>query len=282
MNTPNPLIPQGSMLELQSKANVRVAVFTILAIHLVLLSGLLMLGCKGKKTAEQEPVETNDFLADIPPFTSEVGLPPAEPEFPVEPTNDQTTVRTTGVPETIPPFPGTTGTLSRVTEPERTETAPPDTTTTSAPPTTPRTPATREHTIVAGDTFSELAKRYDVTVKAIQDANPDADARRLQIGQVLNIPVPTASASVSGTPEASPGRQPDSAERIYVVKSGDTLTAIAREHNTTVRALRSVNNLETDRIRVGQKLKLPAPQSSSGTGSGGTRGYQTPLSPPGI
>jgi LysM repeat protein len=146
----------------------------------------------------------------------------------------------------------------------------------------PRTPATREHTIAAGDTFSELAKRYNVTVKAIQDANPDADARRLQIGQVLKIPVPTASASVSGTPEASPGRQPDSGERVYVVKSGDTLTAIAREHNTTVRALRSVNNLETDRIRVGQKLKLPTPQSSSGTGSGGTRGYQTPLSPPGV
>ncbi|HVR35105.1 MAG TPA: LysM peptidoglycan-binding domain-containing protein [Methylomirabilota bacterium] len=278
MNTPNPLIPQGSMLELQSKANVRVAVFTILAIHLVLLSGLLMLGCKGKKTAEQEPVETNDFLADIPPFTSEVGLPPPEPEFPVEPTNDVSSVRTTGVYETIPPFPGTTGTLSRITEPERTETAPPGTTTTP----TPRTPATREHTIVAGDTFSELAKRYNVTVKAIQDANPDADARRLQIGQVLKIPMPTASALVSGTPEASPGRQPDSGERIYVVKSGDTLTAIAREHNTTVRALRSVNNLETDRIRVGQKLKLPAPQSSSGTGSGGTRGYQTPLSPPGV
>jgi LysM repeat protein len=45
---------------------------------------------------------------------------------------------------------------------------------------------------------------------------------------------------------------------VYVVKSGDTLTKIAREHNTTVKALQAENKLTTTQIKVNQKLKIPA------------------------
>ncbi len=45
--------------------------------------------------------------------------------------------------------------------------------------------------------------------------------------------------------------------QIYVVKSGDTLTKIAATHGTTVKALRAANTLKTDKIKVGQKLKIP-------------------------
>lgn len=44
---------------------------------------------------------------------------------------------------------------------------------------------------------------------------------------------------------------------IYTVKSGDTLTRIAKAHGTTVKALKAVNSLENDRIVVGAKLKIP-------------------------
>jgi N-acetylmuramoyl-L-alanine amidase len=44
----------------------------------------------------------------------------------------------------------------------------------------------------------------------------------------------------------------------YVVQPGDTLTAVAREHGTTVAALTGVNDLpDPDHIRVGQELQLP-------------------------
>jgi len=42
------------------------------------------------------------------------------------------------------------------------------------------------------------------------------------------------------------------------VKSGDTLSKIAKAHGTTVKAIQSENNLTTTAIKVGQKLKLPA------------------------
>jgi peptidoglycan endopeptidase LytE len=47
------------------------------------------------------------------------------------------------------------------------------------------------------------------------------------------------------------------------VKSGDTLIKIAADHHTTVKALRSANNLKTDSIKVGQPLKLPAKSAAA-------------------
>jgi LysM repeat protein len=54
-----------------------------------------------------------------------------------------------------------------------------------------------------------------------------------------------------------------SGEVIYTVKSGDNLTKIAAQFGTTVRALRSANNLVTDNIKVGQKLKIPGKTAPS-------------------
>jgi flagellum-specific peptidoglycan hydrolase FlgJ len=46
-------------------------------------------------------------------------------------------------------------------------------------------------------------------------------------------------------------------EQVYVVKKGDTLTAIARKYGTTVQRLVKLNNIKNpDLILVGQKLKL--------------------------
>jgi LysM repeat protein len=45
----------------------------------------------------------------------------------------------------------------------------------------------------------------------------------------------------------------------YTVKRGETLSGIARAHGVTVRELKRVNGLESDLIRVGQKLVIPPP-----------------------
>ncbi|WP_196493765.1 LysM peptidoglycan-binding domain-containing protein [Ornithinibacillus caprae] len=44
---------------------------------------------------------------------------------------------------------------------------------------------------------------------------------------------------------------------VYTVKSGDSLSVIARDHHVTVDAIKEVNQLSSDRIFVGQELKLP-------------------------
>ena len=47
-------------------------------------------------------------------------------------------------------------------------------------------------------------------------------------------------------------------EETYTVKSGDSLTKIAKAHGTTIKAIRAENTLTTDHIKVVQKLKIPA------------------------
>lgn len=58
---------------------------------------------------------------------------------------------------------------------------------------------------------------------------------------------------VKETPLVSTPQQ----DSIYYVKSGDSLGEIALRNNTTVQVLKDINHLSSDKIVIGQKLKLP-------------------------
>ena len=78
MNTPNPLIPQGTFLEQKGRSHIRIAVITILAVHAVLLGSLLMAGCK--RTTDQASAEqTNEGGAYPPPPVTALPPPDAQP-----------------------------------------------------------------------------------------------------------------------------------------------------------------------------------------------------------
>lgn len=224
MKGPSPLVPQGSF-ESQAgrKPHVRIAVYTILAIHVVVLSGLLILGCKREDKDAGLQVPTNDPAAIVPftnapePLATTTNPPAATPTNPVPPT------------AVVPSVPST----------------PPPTVDAAAG-------VVVEHKIKQGESFSTLAKDYGVTVKAIQAANPGVDSSRLKIGQVVKVPPKTAAAPANGG-TAPAGETADT----YTVKSGDSLSKIASDHKTTVKELQKLNNLPTTQIKVGQKLKVP-------------------------
>ncbi|NGX47789.1 MAG: hypothetical protein K1000chlam3_01172, partial [Chlamydiae bacterium] len=50
---------------------------------------------------------------------------------------------------------------------------------------------------------------------------------------------------------------PKTTANTYKVQSGDSLWKIARDHNTTVKALRQVNDLHSDCLNIGQTLMIP-------------------------
>jgi LysM repeat protein len=237
MKQPNPLLPQGSFeAHARGKSHVRIAVFTILAIHVVVLGALLIQGCKRD---DSEPIAAGDTneLGSIPPLTN-------------------------AMPDVVMPGTATTAPPPAITS------LPPVTPTTSTPGTTlpPVVPPAEagtiiEHTIVRGDTYSSLSTKYGVSTRAIQNANPGIDPAKLQVGQKVKIPPKTVTETRNGTAATD---APDT----YTVKSGDTLGKIATANGTTVRALQKLNNLTTTQIRVGQRLKLPpraAPAPVPGT-----------------
>ena len=106
------------------------------------------------------------------------------------------------------------------------------------------------HIVKAGDTLGGIARRYSITTAQIASAN-GITGDRIYVGQQLRL-VPAAGS----TPATS---------TTYKVKSGDSLSSIARRFGTTVRALQSANAITNpDLVTVGRTLKIP----SGGTGGG--------------
>jgi len=81
-----------------------------------------------------------------------------------------------------------------------------------------------------------------VAQKPNSSSQPDLNATRLP------------AVSSSNDKNAAPTSH---SKTTYVIKSGDTLTRIAKAHGTTVQALKAANGLENDHIVVGAKLKIP-------------------------
>jgi len=113
-----------------------------------------------------------------------------------------------------------------------------------------------EYVVVKGDSLAKIAKKHGVTLSALKAANPGVEPTKLKVGQKLSIPAGGSPAAAPATGTSS-GVESSGGEA-YTVKSGDTLTKIAKAHGTTVKAIKAASNLATDHIKVGQKLTIPA------------------------
>jgi membrane-bound lytic murein transglycosylase D len=116
-----------------------------------------------------------------------------------------------------------------------------------------------EHRIRNGETLSEIAVRYGVSVRLLMATNRGLQPRRLRIGTRLTIPISPAARAGSATPvnipRASTARPPTGPGRRHTVRRGESLWEIARRYNTSVARLRDLNNLVRGEVlRVGQVL----------------------------
>lgn len=119
------------------------------------------------------------------------------------------------------------------------------------------------HRVRRGDTLGVLARRHGTSVRAIQAANGMGRSTNIRLGRVIKIPprgnrggsVTVASASSTKLVKTA-ARRSTSTHR---VRSGQTLSAIARQHGVSVKALRAANGMgRSSFIRAGQRLKLPS------------------------
>lgn len=104
--------------------------------------------------------------------------------------------------------------------------------------------------VKAGDNLYSIAQKFGTTVDAIKKLN-NLTSNTLSIGQVLRIP---SSGSSS---------EPETGTTTYIVKAGDTLYGIANRFGTTVDAIKSLNNLTSNSLSIGQILKIPTSSSSN-------------------
>ena len=101
-----------------------------------------------------------------------------------------------------------------------------------------------------GDTLSKIARQFSVPVyrlKAINRLNGDV----IHVGQKLRLQ-PAAPVRSASTDDH------DEEQREYTVRPGDTLSKIALRFDVGLSFLRQLNQLKSDLIRPGQKLRLRA------------------------
>ena len=115
------------------------------------------------------------------------------------------------------------------------------------------------HVVRSGETLSGVAKKYRVSTAEVRDANPKIPkSGMLRVGQRLIIPTNGYSPEVRAAVAATQGstHAPARNARTYTVRRGDTLSGIAERYGTTTAALKRLNGLSSNRIVVGQKLRL--------------------------
>ena len=91
--------------------------------------------------------------------------------------------------------------------------------------------------VKSGDSLWSIAKRYNITVDDLKNAN-NLTNNLLSIGQELLIPQTNEY-------------------KTYIVKSGDSLYKIARENKVNVNDLITLNNLTNTTLKIGQQLLIP-------------------------
>ncbi|MBL8396476.1 MAG: LysM peptidoglycan-binding domain-containing protein [Candidatus Accumulibacter sp.] len=142
--------------------------------------------------------------------------------------------------------------------------------------------ATRSHTVRKGETLSEVASRYDMSVAELKQLN------KLRVNQVnagskllVAAPEPSSKPAATATPrnvlaetEVKPGavRGQAAASANHTVRKGETLGQVASRYDMSVAELKQLNKLRVDQVNAGTKLLVAAaPEATSKAPAGKAR-----------
>lgn len=283
MSTPN--TPQGSPLEQAAKNNSLAAKVTFITLaHIAVIGGgLVFYGCSKtppETTQTDTAANTNTLSSAMSPSTDAVV--PA----PLTDTNSivAPVLAGTGV-QPAPTAPGLTPAPSGLA-PLPTVSPEPIATTPSPAPVPAPSPApapagdASEYQVQKGDIGASIAKKHGISIAQLKSANPSVNWNKLKVGQPIQIPAGSAQASGTGagapTTATAPAPAPAPAETgvVHLVKANDTLSSISRKYGVSWKQIRTANNLKSENIKIGDKLKIPAKTTKTKTAAADTGNTQ--------
>lgn len=120
------------------------------------------------------------------------------------------------------------------------------------------------YTVQSGDTLSGIALKFSTTSSKLAQLNSISNPNLIYVGQRLLVNQSSNSNSSSSGQSSSTTTNTEASAASYTVKSGDTLSGIASQYNTTVNQIVSLNQLSNPNlIYVGQVLKLKNSQTTN-------------------
>lgn len=127
------------------------------------------------------------------------------------------------------------------------------------------------YTVQSGDTLSGIALKFSTTSSKLAQLNSISNPNLIYVGQRLLVNQSSNSNSSSSDQSSSATTNTEASAASYTVKSGDTLSGIASQYNTTVNQIVSLNQLSNPNlIYVGQVLKLKNSQTTNSSSSSST------------
>lgn len=123
------------------------------------------------------------------------------------------------------------------------------------------TPTSQQISSPSGDEIDNALKQYANNPQLILVDEESEPANK----EILEPPP-----AISTTPPQNPEPPPSTQHPEYVdvtVKKGDALEKIARANNTTVDAIKKANNLTSNKLKIGQSLKVPVDTKKASTTS---------------
>lgn len=129
------------------------------------------------------------------------------------------------------------------------------------------------HTVGKGDSLSRIASQNKTSIKQLQAWNMMGSQTRIHIGDRLYVNAPASSSNTSLASTPSSSTRPLGSPKTYLVRRGDNLDKIARNHSVSLKDVLAWNGLTTrSTIRPGDKIKIygQSPASSGSAASGPT------------
>ena len=120
------------------------------------------------------------------------------------------------------------------------------------------------YTVKKGDNLYSIARNNNIDISILMKDNSLVN-NNLSIGQILKIRQPSMSDSTVlecfGEDYTPPVNLNPTIT--YTVKKGDSLYSIARQYNTSVSNIISLNNLKSNSLSIGQQLKIPSSSTTN-------------------
>lgn len=115
--------------------------------------------------------------------------------------------------------------------------------------------ADKTYTVKKGDSLYKISKRFKTDIGAISEAN-ELSSIKLAVGTKLIIPSKKSNKEDALALKPVPQISGEAEARTHEVGEGDSLWRIAKKYSITVKELKKLNNLKSNKLKLAQKLIL--------------------------
>ncbi|MDK2123033.1 lytic transglycosylase [Parachitinimonas caeni] len=147
-----------------------------------------------------------------------------------------------------------------------------------------------------GEALDAVAKRFDISLAELKDVNKIPVKQAKADGQTILVPIvdgvdisarQTLAAALAGAKQAEPEStvaeaKPSAAKKptSYTIQRGDTLASVAKRFDTNAAELKKLNKLKSEKLALGQVIKLveasSAVEEKAGKGKGRDKADKAP------